>query len=124
MKAEDLFAWHYRNFALFLKHQKNVFFIHPSLPLYSSALPNERMKAPFRFLPSFLSSEIGDFFMFVYLKGCVPFTLSDILGTLYIYVYKEDFLTRMKASFIYLQSYTYYIGVVCETSASFHAQVS
>jgi len=69
MKAKDLFIWHYRNFALLLKYQKTVFPIHPSLYLYSSALPNERMKATVRFLPSFVSSEIGDFFMFAYLEG-------------------------------------------------------
>ena len=52
MKAKDLFAWHYRHFALFLKYQKTVFSFHPSLYLYSQALQNERMKAPFRFVPS------------------------------------------------------------------------
>jgi hypothetical protein len=66
MKARNLFAGYYRNFTLFLKYQKTVFFIHPSLYLYSSALPNERMKAPFRFLPSFVSSEIGNTFMLAY----------------------------------------------------------
>ena len=82
MKAEDLFTWHYRNFALILKYQKTVFPLHPSLYLYSSALPNERMKAPVRFLPSFLSSEIRDFFLFAYLEGWLvihPFRYSENL---------------------------------------------
>jgi hypothetical protein len=116
MKAEYLFAWHYRNFALFLKYQKTVFPFHPSLSLYSSALTNERMKAPFCFVPSFISSEIGDFLCFPLWKVGLSFILSDILGTLYIIVYKEDFLKRMKAPFTYIQSYTYYIDVICETS--------
>jgi hypothetical protein len=61
MKVEDLFTGHHRNFTRSLKYQKTIFSLHPSLSLYSSALPNERMKAPFRFLPSFGSSEIGEF---------------------------------------------------------------
>ena len=68
IKAEDLFTWHHRNFALFLKYQKTVFSLHPSLYLYSSALPNERMKATFRFLPSFGSFKIGGF-LYVCLLG-------------------------------------------------------
>ena len=123
MKAEDLFTWHYRNFALFLKYQKTVFFIHPSLFLYSSALPNERMKAPFRFLPSFGSSEIGGFLYVCLLGRLACHSFFTIFGEpVYIYIEREDFLKRMKTSFIYIQSCTYYIGVVCEASVSFHAQ--
>ena len=59
MKAEDLFTWHYRNFALILKYQKTVFPLHPSLYLYSSALPNERMKASVRFVPSLYRPKKG-----------------------------------------------------------------
>ena len=64
MKAEDLFAWHIEIISYILKYQKTVFFIHPSLSLYSSALPNERMKAPFRFVPSLYRPKLGELFMF------------------------------------------------------------
>jgi hypothetical protein len=86
MKAENLFTWHHRNFTLSLKYQKTVFSLHPSLYLYSSALPNERMKAPFRFLPSFLSSEIRDFFLFAYLEGWLVILSLPYSGNLYTYV--------------------------------------
>jgi len=103
MKAEDLFTWHYRNFTLFLKYQKTVFPFHPSLSLYSSALTNERMKAPFCFVPSFVSSEIGDFLCFQLWKVGLSFILSDILGTLYIIVYEGGF-SKANESTIHLYS--------------------
>ena len=120
MKAEYLFAWHIEIIPYILKYQKTVFFIHPSLFLYSSALPNERMKAPFRFSPFICIVQNWESFLCLTLyKVGLSFILSDILENLYIIVYRKDFLKRIKDhSFIY----TYYIGVVCEASVSFHAQ--
>jgi len=99
-----------------LKYQKTVFFIHPSLSLYSSALPNERMKAPFHFVPSFVSSEIGDFLYFPLWKVGLSLILSEILETLHIIVYRDDFLKLMGTSFAYIQSYTYLYRCGFETS--------
>jgi len=107
-----------------LKYQKTVFSIHLHFTFYSSALPNEQMKAPFRFVPSFLSFKIGGFlYVCRFIRLACHSSFPILREPVYIYVYREDFLKQMKVPFIYIQSCTYYIGVVCETSVSFHAQV-
>jgi len=81
------------------------------------------MKAPFRFLPSFGSFKIGGFLYVCLLGRLACHSFFTIFGEpVYIYIEREDFLKRMKTSFIYIQIYTYNIGVDCETSMSFHAQ--
>ena len=76
------------------------------------------MKAPFRFVPSFVSSEIGDFLYFPLWKVGLAFILSEILETLNIIVYRDDFLKLMGTSFAYIQSYTYLYRCGFETSVS------
>ena len=104
MKAEDLFVWHYRNFTPYPQLSENCFLPSSFISLYSSALPNERMKALFRFVPSFVSSEIGGFLYICPLgKAGLSFFLFDILET-YIHICIQSGFSKVNENILHLYS--------------------